>query len=148
MPSVSELLERFKKLDTNRIITASFNDTHKSFEDTQREQLRHGRTSTGELISPRYKRQKYAIAKNAINPLPGLGVPDLKFHGDFYREINMEADANVLDIISKDEKGPMLENKYKNIFGLNQDYRKNYINSSLHPVIKNKIEGATGLKFG
>lgn len=116
------------------------------FEVQQREQLKAGKTKTGASISPRYQSNSYAARKAAINPLPGFGVPDLRLTGEFQRLIDVEAATDVFDIISKDEKGAALENKYSDIFGLGGEYKTPYL-VRLSGVIKEKISTLTGLKY-
>jgi hypothetical protein len=48
---------------------------------------------------------------------------------------------------SNDEKGPELEKKYKNIFGLGKDFKKDYLVNNLGPSVQEKISNFTGLKF-
>lgn len=144
---LNSLIDKFKSLDTDKIIMDSFNDTHKSFEDRQRDQLSKGYTNDGKKISPKYRSRKYAHAKNEMNPIPGLGTPDLRLTGAFYAGIDMDTGKNSLDIISKDEKGPELEHKYKNIFGLGGVHKSQYLKESFGPKMRGKISKFTGLKF-
>ncbi len=129
------------------MITQATRATTDVFEVQQREQLTAGKTKTGAPISPRYQSNSYASRKAAINPLPGFGVPDLRLTGEFQRLIDVEAAENVFDIISKDEKGAALENKYADIFGLGGEYKTPYL-KRLSGVIREKISTLTGLKYG
>ena len=147
MSTISSLLQKFQSLDTDEIINESFVATTSQFEDTQRLQLMAGKTKTGDPISPSYMSPKYAAAKNEMNSLPGLGVPDLNLTGAFHEEIDMEVGNDSLDIISKDSKGPELEDKYKDIFGLGTNFKTDYL-EILSPVINEKISNFTGLPFG
>jgi hypothetical protein len=145
--TIVSLSEKFNQIDTDKIIQESLVETTPQFETSQKDQLYHGKTKTGAPIRPRYRNPKYAAGKAAINPLPGLGVPDLKLTGDFYSGIDVEVGNDVFDIISEDEKGPALENKYPNIFGLGTTYKSDYLTKGLGPVVRRKITDFTGLKF-
>lgn len=147
MATINSLLQKFQSLDTDEIINDSLVATTPEFEDAQRLQLTAGKTKTGEAIQPTYMSNKYAAAKNEMNTLPGLGVPDLKLTGSFYEGIDVEVGGDAFDIISKDEKGPQLENKYPDIFGLGTDFKKDYI-EILSPIVNEKISNFVGLNFG
>lgn len=147
MLTIPALTKRFRKLNTDKIITDSLKETVSDFEDIQRKQLMAGKTRTGSHIKPSYRNKKYAEAKSSMNPLPGLGVPDLRLTGAFYEGIDVEAGKEVFDIISKDEKGPELENKYRDIFGLGGAFKNEYTKEKLEPALKKKISKFTGLKF-
>lgn len=147
MLTIAALTQKFKALNTGNIIHESFIETKEAFEQLNKEQLRAGKTNTGDEIAPRYRSNKYAIAKNEINPLPGLGTPDLRLTGAFYAGIDAEPGKDVIDIISKDEKGPALENKYSGIFGLGTTFKKQYLEDELAPAVQEKINLVTGLKF-
>ena len=147
MLTITKLLNNFQKLDTEKLIKKSLTETIPRFETIQKEQLKFGKTNTGEKITPKYRNRKYAAAKNERNPLPGLGTPDLLLTGEFQRLLDVQVGTDVLDIVSKDDKGPELEDKYKNIFGLGKGFKKEYITKDLRPVIKEKVTLAIGLKF-
>lgn len=147
MLTISSLSEKFKTLNTDKVIDESLNETKDEFKAINKSQLKAGKTNTGENVAPKYRRKKYALAKNQMNPLPGLGNPDLFLTGAFYEGIGVEVGKDVFDIISKDEKGPELENKYKDIFGLGNNFKKKYLDEDLGPTVQKKISTFTGLKF-
>jgi len=135
------------QIDTNKIVHEALNETKGDFEELNRLQMSAGLTKTGELIEPSYRSRKYAQAKKSMGALPPLGTPDLKLTGEFQRLIDVEVAPNVLDIISKDDKGPELEDKYENIFGLGGKYKISYNSTKLGPAIQKRISNLTGLKF-
>lgn len=145
--TIVSLSAKFQTLDTNKIIQESLVETIPQFEASQKDQLYAGKTKKGTKIRPGYRNLKYAAAKAAMNPLPGFGTPDLKLTGSFYAGLDVEVGKDVFDIISKDEKGPMLENKYPDIFGLGTTYKSKYLSEGLGPVVRGKISDFTGLKF-
>ena len=62
----------------------------------------------------------YAIEKNKMNSLPGLGIVDLKLTGDFYNAFYF--DNNELEVNSSDSKTEKLTERYgKYIFKLTPD---------------------------
>ena len=147
MVTISSLKLKFELLDTNKIIQDSLVETMPAFEQANKDQLRGGINNKGESILPRYKSQKYADFKQSLNEFPGNGVPDLFLTGEFYRLIDAEVGKDVIDIISKDDKGPELENKYPDIFGLGKNFKNEYLQHSLKPTVQEKITTFTGLKF-
>lgn len=86
--------------------------------DYNRDRLYKGENAQGQKIRPNYSRVKYARAKNQMNPLPGLGTPDLKVTGRFYAEFYLTANNGKFEIFSSDEKAKVLKAKYGDIFGL------------------------------
>lgn len=145
--TITQLSENFKKLDTSEVIRESFLETTEKFTELQKDQLRSGKTSKGESIKPGYRSGKYAKVKAEMNPLPGLGNPDLFLTGKFYSGIDAEPGKDLIKIISRDSKGPDLEAKYPDIFGLGSIYKNQYITESLKPLVTEKISKVTGLKF-
>jgi hypothetical protein len=147
MLTISKLIANFKALNTDVLIQESLTETMPAFEKVQKEQLKAGKNNKGETIAPKYRNKKYAIAKATQNPLPGLGTPDLFLTGKFYAGIDAEVGNGVIDIISKDDKGPALEDKYPAIFGLGTDFKKEYLDKDLRPLVHKKISTFTQLKF-
>jgi hypothetical protein len=144
---ISELLQKFKTLDTDKAINDGFTDTLPDFEDANRKQMKAGKTMDGSPISPRYRNNSYARLKQAMNPLPGLGTPDLFLTGEFSRQLDAEISGNTIDIISKDDKSPELEEKYPDIFGIGTNYKQDYQDTHLAPAVIGKISKFVGLKF-
>lgn len=139
MATITEVLTRFKSLDVIEQVVKSANETSLEFEDSQRDQLMAGKTKTGAKISPRYSSKDYATKKAAMNPLAVLGTPDLRLTGAFQDRLDMQASSKVFDIISKDEKSLMLEDKYPDILGLGTTYKSKYIRT-LEPVLISNIK--------
>lgn len=84
-----------------------------------KDQLFEGLNAKGQKLSPKYSRVRYARAKNSMNPLPGMGTPDLKVTGKFYSGFYLTAKNGKFDFFSSDEKAEKLEAKYgEDIFGL------------------------------
>ena len=147
MLTISSLSEKFNSLNTDKIIDESINETKDEFKAINKQQLKSGFTNTGGKVAPKYRSKKYASAKNQMNSLPGLDNPDLYLTGAFYEGIDVEVGKDVFDIISKDEKGPELENKYSDIFGLGTNFKKKYLDEDLGPTVQKKISNFIGLKF-
>lgn len=147
MATIKGLYKRVKNFNPNKAIDEAFEQTVDELAEKNKEQLFEGKDKTGESISRRYRSQKYARVKSEMNPLPGLGVPDLKVTGAFYRGIRVDYQGGVLKTTSTDEKGPELEAKYEGIFGLGGEFKKQFIKDSLRPALNAEITKATGLKF-
>lgn len=71
--------------------------------DLNQQQLYSGRNSRGEVLGE-YRSRDYAIFKNRLNPLPGLGVWDLRLSGNLYDGMFVEADSFPVTIDSSDSK--------------------------------------------
>jgi hypothetical protein len=148
---ISELLQKFKSLDTDKAINDGFTDTLPDFENANRKQMKAGKTIDGSPIRNKdgggYRSKSYARLKNAMNPLPTLGTPDLFLTGEFSRQLDAELYGETIDIISKDDKSPELEDKYPDIFGIGTNYKKEYQDEHLAPAVIGKIAKFVGLKF-
>jgi hypothetical protein len=83
---VRRALEQVKRLHDNieSIAEESVSQASPSFVEAQKDQLLQGSNSAGESFR-RYRNPDYAKMKNLMNPLPGLGNPDLKLTGQFQR---------------------------------------------------------------
>lgn len=90
--------------------------------DLNKDQLMQGLDGTGQKLTPKYSRVRYARAKNSVNPLPGYGTPDLKLTGKFYSNFFVTAKKGVFEVDSSDEKRDKLALKYgKDIFLLTKE---------------------------
>lgn len=147
MLTISTLLNNFRTLNTDTIIRESLEETKPDFIKSNKDQLKGGITNDDKRIAPRYRSKGYADYKEGLNPLPGNGIPDLFVTGAFYEGIDETVETDSLKIFSTDEKGPQLEEKYKNIFGLGKNFKNQYLTHSLRPTVMSKISDFTGLKF-
>lgn len=111
-------------------------------------QLLHGQDSKGDTLRPEYRNVYYSRKKNARNPLPGYGVPDLRDTGDFYKDFTLDVDEKSYTLSSNDWKSVILTEKYgPHIFGLMTENKEKYISETLRPKIQKYITGKTGLDF-
>ena len=104
--------------------------------DLQKEQMYQGLNSEGKKIG-RYRNNKYARAKFDMNPLPGLGIPDLKLTGAFYAGFKTEVTPEIFITSSTDEKNADLTAKY-DPFGLDQESKTEYADK-LKPVFTKNV---------
>lgn len=147
MNSFHALYEVLTSIDHKKIASESIEETSEQLSDANRKQLREGFDRTGKRLR-KYRSPKYARAKYGMNPLPGLGNPDLKLTGKFHREIKTSVTGETIVTASTDGKALMLEKSYgPNIYGPGGNYKNEYINEDLRPVWQNKIEMLTGLRF-
>jgi hypothetical protein len=137
---VRRALEQVKRLHDNieSIAEESVGQASPSFVEAQKDQLFQGSNSTGGSFR-RYKNPDYAKEKNLMNPLPGLGNPDLKLNGDLYAAIYVTVQNGVLTVGSKDQKAQMLEASYKNIFGLNPQEMEDFLYGKVRPIYHQNI---------
>lgn len=93
-----------------------------------------------------YNSNFYAFEKEKRNPLPGFGRPDLYDTGAFYRAFVVRVNSNFYTIASTDKKTNLLTEKYgKDIFGLTEESKKEFVEGSLYTGIKRYVESITGL---
>lgn len=93
-----------------------------------------------------YNSNSYAFEKEKQNPLPGFGRPDLYQTGDFYKAFVVRVKGNFYEITSTDGKTKSLTEKYgKDLFGLTEQSKKEFVEGSLYTGIKQYVESITGL---
>lgn len=141
MANVFETLARNIKGTLNNIEilgAESIEETQDEFIKLNKEQLLQGEKSTGESLGF-YKNRQYAIRKNQLNPLPGLGVKDYKLTGKYYAGIILKIEGGKIVMTSQDEKTKWLEKGSDERFGLNDENKSLYVEQSLHPVLIKKI---------
>lgn len=148
MATIKSLSKKIQQLNTDAVIDTAFKQSTDELAVENKKQLFEGFDNTGEKIKRKYRSNKYARVKNQMNPLPGLGVPDLKVTGSFYNGIKVDYQSGVLTTEPSDSKGADLEEKYSGIFGLGGKFKNEFINKTLRPAINTQITAATGLKFG
>ena len=146
----TDLQQKIASLNVEQIINSVYNETKAQLEDLNTEQLSAGINVNGGTF-PKYEFPEYAKLKNKMNPVPGIGNPDLKYTGDFHRSITAEITGTKIDIRSNltGEKVQNLEQWYspERIYGLSEEYRIKHIEENINPVFADEIERATGLKM-
>jgi len=95
-----------------------------------------------------YKNKYYAKKKNAKNPQPGLGTPDLADKRDFYNGFFLDVKVKTFRIDSKDSKSSKLKKDYgADIFGLSVDNTRTFALDNILPAVQRYITTKTGLQF-
>lgn len=140
MAGVREAYNKLKSLRDNlpSIAENSVNETKEDVVVIQKDQLRQGVSSTGGSFR-KYQNKAYAIKKNKMNPIPGLGNPDLKYTGSFYDGIFVSVAGGRITIGSHDSKAQMLEANYKNVFGLSPQEMEDFLYGKLKPVYNKNV---------
>lgn len=112
----------------------AFVNTKEQLLEVQRLQMLEGLNADGDKIG-KYKNPKYALRKNEMNPVPGLGVPDLNLTGQWQGELDVKIDADTIEIIAPDnDKTANLVSKFTaRIIGLNEYSSKVYAQQYLKP---------------
>lgn len=140
MAGVREVYNKLKSLQDNlpAIAEQSVSDVKNDLSTSQKEQLLQGVSSTGGTFR-KYRSASYAKLKNKMNPIPGLGNPDLKYTGSFYDGIFVTVANGIITIGSHDEKAQMLEANYKNVFGLDPQDMEDFLYGKLKPGYNKNI---------
>lgn len=133
MTTIGDIKRRFKALDINDQAQQAIDDTREPLIEKQKGQLLQGLNAKGNKIG-KYRNNKYARVKNQMNPLPGLGTPDLKLTGAFHKGLFVDVRTDTYVIESGDEKNDDLQDKYgTEILGLNKESRVEYVKEDLRP---------------
>ena len=135
-----ELLENINQMDLEEISRRSLDQTIDRIADLNREQLKQGITSTGGRLRP-YRSRNYAIVKNQMNPLPGLGNPDFLVTGAFHAKIQAERFGDTIGVHSYDQKAESLEARdgADKIYGLIPENHNLYVEEDLTPVYLKEV---------
>lgn len=146
MVTALDLLKKLEAFDVENVVERIFESTEEELVEAQRQQMLHGENRDGEKIGV-YRSPTYADAKEKHNPLAG-GYVDLRVTEAFYRGIYASVVGEELLISSFDEKADDLEDKYgEEIFGLNENYRVDFVVQELQPLFQQEVERALGLTF-
>lgn len=145
MATARALYRRAQKVDIDSAIQDAFLQNKEYFEEQNRKQLTAGFDKQGARLR-RYRSPKYARVKNAVNPLPGLGNPDLKVTGAFHRGIHIARfTPTALTLTSTNSKAENLLKSYPNVLGLGGTYKKDFINTRLRPAFIRNVRKPIGL---
>jgi hypothetical protein len=154
------LYNRLQSVDADKIALETIEGTEEEIRQYNLQQLLDGKTNEGLDISPTYledpffktreQAQAYSDWKDKISPRSNRrkGVPNLYINGYYHstREVIIVGDK----IVYRSAYGEIftdIEEKFKNLNGLNRDSRAKYIPFVLRPAFKHLIEAATGLKM-
>lgn len=133
MSTIKGLIRRIEQANVEQALHDAFQQNAQAIEDKNREQLFEGYDRNGKRLKP-YRRAKYARVKNEMNPLPGLGNPDFKVTGAFYRGVHVTVEGQVIKTNLSDSKSDELLKRDPDIIGVGGNYRKEIINDTLHPA--------------
>lgn len=147
MGYLSDLKKKVERLDFTDIGTSAVANRENELEDLQRDQMMHGEGADGNKLG-QYKNESYAIYKHGLNPEAGFPFKDLRKTGAFQNKIEAHIVGDEIILESTDPKAAevlaLTENK--NVFGLNSEYTKLYIDESLRPEFHNLIKKTLRLK--
>jgi hypothetical protein len=142
MAGVRELKQKLERLkgDLPRIAEASIEAVKQDYVEAQKFQLEQGSASDGGTFR-KYQSAAYARKKNQMNPAPGLGNPDLKYTGAFYRGITATIANGKIKVQSSDKKAQELEAKYgkDKIFGLNPEEMQDFTQLKVKPEFSKQV---------
>ena len=143
--TLSQFYTKVKQLDSDKIVTDTMEEAAPLITDMQKEQMLSGKNREGKK-SGRYRNPSYARMKNAMNPIPGLGVPDLRLTGEFYLGVYTEIRGDKVILDSTDEKTPALALRFgESIFGLSPVTKVELIKEDLRPLFIRNMRRGLGL---
>jgi hypothetical protein len=139
------MLRRFENLDTDKIIRETMEQAEESIADKNAEQMFTGVRADNSDILPSYKDITIEIKQSKGQPVDRVTLRDT---GAFYTGIRVEVKGDNVDHFSTDPKQEKLRKKYgEKIFGLNTQFKGEVIREDIQPVLKQRLEEATGLKM-
>jgi hypothetical protein len=159
MGTIRGLYNRVLTVDSNKIAQETMEGTEEEIRQYNLQQLLDGKTNEGIDISPTYledpyfnslaEAQAYSDWKDRISPPSNRrkGVPNLFINGYYHSTRQVQIVGDKIMYRSTWNEGDEIEQKFKNIDGLNPESRQKYIPEVLRPAFKHLIEAATGLKM-
>jgi hypothetical protein len=146
MASIANVYKRIKAVDIEDVARKSIEDTKDAMADYNAQQLYQGLRSDGDEINPQYSETTIAIKKEKGQVTDRVTLKDT---GAFYAGLRVVVSGNNVTIDSTDEKSEKLFDKYStqrsNIFGLNPQFKREYLNEVLQPEWRRNVHNATGL---
>lgn len=122
MVSIADLKARLSGLNINEVVGETLQENRITLIEKQKYQMLHGIDSEGHLMG-KYKNQSYARKKFSMNPLAGFGNYDLRWKGEFQRQIDIKFFSTSMVFMSSDQKTEKLIGLTSlKIFGLNTFY--------------------------
>lgn len=116
--TVREYYNKLRGVDLNFLKEEAVLQSKEEIINANREQLREGRSATGQMIRPTYS-PAYLRRKSRMSSYRAPnGVPDLFLHGNFQGEMDVVVESGEFDIVSWDEKNAFLHTMYDDLFGL------------------------------
>lgn len=148
MATIKGMLDKVKSLDLRSEVPVIIDRTKAELILLNQTQLfQFGMKADGTYLSE-YKNKYYAAKKHARNPQPGLGRPDFKDTGEWYKDFFVKADKNVFEVDSKNSKSAdLIKRDGDKIFGLTKENKTVYSLGPLYDGIKRYITTKTGLNF-
>lgn len=141
--TIAQKYKKWKNLDVLQQVMFTVVEYKDEIVQLNREQLMDGVNKNNVKITPEYTSESYAKSKNKRNPSAGYLTPDLYNKGSFHEGIVLDVlDKTKYSIHSIDSKNKMLEDKYKDIFGLNSQSKAEIKNEFQVSFIK-RIKDAT-----
>ena len=144
MAKLIDMIAKINGLDLWQIGADTLSAHVEEIAAMNRQQLMEGVGSDGQPLNPSYAWNDYAQMKQQMNPLPGLGNPDLKLTGAFHASIKYEVKDK--ELISKANDIHGLEAKYTNAYQsplkISKDFRTLLIQYYLRETFKKNVQNA------
>lgn len=142
MSTIGEVYRKVKQLNIAEVSSKAIDNTKEIIADLNAQQLFKGLRSDGSEM-PLYSERSVVEFGKPEGPIR------LYDTGAFYRGITVAVQSGKITITSTDSKTEKLFKKYatkrKNIFGLNPQFKREYINEVLRKEFRKQVKVATGL---
>jgi len=147
MTTTKDMLNKFKRLNLQKIAADTIKQTKDAYVQYNKDQLYTGGGADGNRL-PAYRSKAYAAMKAQQNSLPGLGIPDYYLTGRMYSKMQLQISKDTVKVISKVEYYEDLANRGGDPFGLSPDSKQDYYYKWFRPIFIRAIADKTGTKLG
>jgi hypothetical protein len=148
MGSMFQLLDKLDKVDIRTIIILCLEQSQYEILAFNRGQLYAGQDNQGNLQSPLYAQEQYAIRKEEQNPVPGLYVPDFFVTGDYYNSLQVNVNQSKFEFTIFSEGidyAAKLERKWSRNYGLDPQNMGYLSQEIIKPKINEQLRAELGL---
>lgn len=145
MADALDMLENLRSLDIHAIAAEATEEAEPQIVDAMADQLSQGRRADGSNISPPYAPFTIREKEKKTGLASVTDVVTLFDTGAHYAGLFAEVQGDLIEYGSRDPKTAPLQEKYGNIYGLDEEARTEVVEDYIEPRFISKISRATGL---
>lgn len=147
MADAVDVLKNLKQINIKQMCIDTAIEAQQDMVEAMENQLSLGQRADGTDIAPPYTRFTIFEKEKKSGLAAVTDVVTLFDTGEHYSKLFARVKGPDIIFGSKDSKSEALQDKYGEIYGLNDESRDWLVEDVLDPGLKNRIEKLTGLSF-